>query len=157
MQIGKTVKLPQKLNTPQNLLLAMAFIMPLVFSVWMVLLNNFVIEKAAFTGIEIGILQSLREIPGFLAFTVIYVLLFIKEQRLAIVSLIVTCIGVAITGFFPSVLGLYLTTIIMSIGFHYFETVNQSLTWGPRSILDIRWGKTDYRLMISRLTDTSFP
>jgi predicted MFS family arabinose efflux permease len=122
------VKLPQHLNTPQNLLLAMAFIMPLVFSVWMVLLNNFVIEKAAFTGIEIGILQSLREIPGFLAFTVIYVLLFIKEQRLAIVSLVVTCIGVAITGIFPSVIGLYLTTILMSVGFHYFETVNQSLT-----------------------------
>ena len=43
----------------------MAFIMPLVFSVWMVLLNNFVIEKADFTGVEIGILQSLREVPGF--------------------------------------------------------------------------------------------
>ena len=113
---------------PENLLLAMAFIMPLIFSVWMVLLNNFVVEKAHFTGIEIGILQSLREIPGFLAFTVIYVLLFIKEQRLAIVSLAITAIGVSITGFFPQVMGLYLTTMLMSIGFHYFETVNQSLT-----------------------------
>ena len=113
---------------PESLLLTMAFIMPLVFSVWMVLLNNFVIEKAAFTGVEIGILQSLREIPGFLAFTVIYVLLFIKEQRLAILSLGITAVGVAITGFFPQVMGLYLTTMLMSIGFHYFETVNQSLT-----------------------------
>ena len=113
---------------PENLLLMMAFIMPLVFSVWMVLLNNFVIEKATFTGVEIGILQSLREVPGFLAFTAIYVLLFIKEQRLAIVSLMIMSIGVAITGFYPSVIGLYLTTVLMSIGFHYFETVNQSLT-----------------------------
>jgi len=113
---------------PDNLLLSMAFIMPLIFSVWMVLLNNFVIEKAGFTGVEIGILQSLREIPGFLAFTVIYVLLFIKEQRLAIVSLGITAVGVAITGFFPQVIGLYLTTMLMSIGFHYYETVNQSLT-----------------------------
>jgi len=113
---------------PENLLLAMAFIMPLVFSVWMVLLNNFVIEKAAFTGKEIGILQSLREIPGFLAFTVIYVLLFIKEQKLALLSLGVTAIGVAATGYFPSTVGLYITTMIMSVGFHYFETVSQSLT-----------------------------
>ena len=113
---------------PDNLLLSMAFIMPLIFSVWMVLLNNFVIEKAGFTGVEIGILQSLREIPGFLAFTVIYVLLFIKEQRLAILSLGITAVGVAITGFFPQVIGLYLTTMLMSIGFHYYETVNQSLT-----------------------------
>ena len=116
------------LQKPENLLLAMSFIMPLVFSVWMVLLNNFVVEKASFTGVEIGILQSLREVPGFLAFTVIYVLLFIKEQRLAILSLGVMSVGVAITGFFPQVMGLYFTTVLMSIGFHYYETVNQSLT-----------------------------
>ena len=113
---------------PENLLLAMAFIMPLVFSVWMALLNNFVIEKAHFTGKEIGILQSLREVPGFLAFTVIYLLLFVKEQKLAIISLFITAFGVAATGYFPSVYGLYITTVIMSVGFHYFETVNQSLT-----------------------------
>lgn len=118
----------QKLQQPENLLLAMAFIMPLVFSVWMVLLNNFVIEKAAFTGTEIGILQSLREVPGFLAFTAIYLLLVFTEQRLALISLGLTAIGVALTGYFPSVIGLYITTVVMSIGFHYFETVNQSLS-----------------------------
>jgi len=118
----------KKYNSPEHLLLAMAFIMPLVFSVWMVLLNNFVIEKAAFTGEEIGILQSLREIPGFLAFTAIYVLIFLKEQTFALLALALTCIGVAITGYFPSVIGLYLTTMLMSTGFHYFETMSQSLT-----------------------------
>jgi predicted MFS family arabinose efflux permease len=122
------IKFIKRFNQPEHLLLAMAFTMPLVFSVWMVLLNNFVIEKASFTGVEIGILQSLREVPGFLAFTVIYALLFIKEQRLAIVSLAVTSLGVFLTGFFPSVTGLYLTTILMSVGFHYYETLSQSLT-----------------------------
>lgn len=121
-------RLLKRFNKPEHLLLAMAFTMPLVFSVWMVLLNNFVIEKANFTGIEIGLLQSLREIPGFLAFTVIYALLFIKEQRLALISLAITSLGVFLTGFFPSVVGLYLTTVLMSVGFHYFETLSQSLT-----------------------------
>ena len=121
-------KLIKRFNQPEHLLLAMAFTMPLVFSVWMVLLNNFVIEKANFTGVEIGILQSLREIPGFLAFTVIYALLFIKEQRLALVALAVTSLGVFLTGFFPNVTGLYLTTMLMSVGFHYYETLSQSLT-----------------------------
>nr|WP_308436246.1 MFS transporter [Thalassotalea marina] len=102
--------------------------MPLVFSVWMALLNNFVVEKAHFTGKEIGILQSIREIPGFLAFTAIYLLLFLKEQTFAIIALGVTAFGVAITGYFPNAMGLYITTIIMSIGFHYFETISQSLT-----------------------------
>lgn len=106
----------------------MAFIMPLVFSVWMALLNNFVVEKAAFTGKEIGILQSLREIPGFLAFTAIYVLIFLKEQTFALIALGLTAVGVMLTGYFPTAMGLYITTMVMSVGFHYFETVNQSLT-----------------------------
>ena len=70
----------------------------------------------------------MREIPGFLAFTVIYALLFVKEQRLALISLAVTSLGVLLTGFFPSVVGLYLTTMLMSVGFHYYETLSQSLT-----------------------------
>ncbi|MCW8945912.1 MAG: MFS transporter, partial [Sedimenticola sp.] len=73
------------------------------------------------------ILQSLREIPGFLAFGVIFLLLFVREQKLAYISLLLLGIGTALTGFFPSIVGLYLTTIVMSIGFHYYETLQTSL------------------------------
>jgi hypothetical protein len=116
------------LRSQQNFLLAAAFIMPLTFSVWQALLNNFVIERAAFTGAEIGILQSLREVPGFLAFTAVFMLLVIREQRFALASLLVMSVGVALTPFFPTVYGLYATTVLMSLGFHYFETINKSLT-----------------------------
>ena len=102
--------------------------MPLTFSVWQALLNNFVVERAAFTGAEIGMLQSLREVPGFLAFTAVFVLLVIREQRFALAALLVMSLGVAMTPFFPSVYGLYTTTVLMSLGFHYFETINKSLT-----------------------------
>ena len=115
-------------RSPQALLLAMAFVMPLVFSVWNALLNNFVVEKAQFSGAEIGILQSLREVPGFLAFTAVFVLLVLREQSFALIALAVMCIGVALTGWLPFELGLYCTTVLMSIGFHYVETINQSLT-----------------------------
>ena len=106
----------------------MAFIMPLTFSVWNALLNNFAIEHVSFSGREIGILHSLREIPGFLAFTAIFVLLILREQVFALASLLVMSVAIAATGYFPSVVGLYATTVIMSMGFHYFETINQSLT-----------------------------
>jgi hypothetical protein len=115
-------------KNPEYLLLAMALVMALVFSVWSALLNNFVVERANFGGAEIGILQSLREVPGFLAFTAVFVLLVIKEQSFVLVSLALMCIGVAATGWLPFELGLYCTTVLMSIGFHYFETINQSLT-----------------------------
>ena len=105
----------------------MSVAMTLGFATWMALLNNFVIEKAAFTGAEIGMLQSIREIPGFLAFTAVFVLLILKEQTFAYLSLAVMGVGITLTGYFPSVLGLYLTTFIMSVGFHYYETVKQSL------------------------------
>ena len=98
------------------------------WAVWLNLLNNFAIEEIDFTGAEMGILQSVREIPGFLAFTVIFVLAFIREQKLAYISLALLGTGIAITGFVETNMNFYLATIIMSTGFHYFETINGSLT-----------------------------
>ncbi|MBE9558193.1 MAG: MFS transporter, partial [Proteobacteria bacterium] len=46
---------------PEVLLLLMAAASPIAFSAWMALLNNFAVERAAFTGAEMGVLQSLRE------------------------------------------------------------------------------------------------
>jgi len=112
---------------PEVLLILMASAVPLSFATWNNLINNFAIERAAFTGAEIGVLQSLREVPGFLALGVVAVLLLIREQSLALWSLLFLGIGTAATGFFPSVLGLYLTTVVMSLGFHYYETVQSSL------------------------------
>ncbi|USD63293.1 MULTISPECIES: MFS transporter [Vibrio] len=115
-------------RTPKNFLIIISIIVPIAFSSWMALLNNFVIEKANFDGSDIGLLQSVREIPGFLAFTTVFVLLFIREQKFMIVSLLLLTAGTAITGLFPSVAGLLITTLIMSTGFHYFETLKQSLS-----------------------------
>jgi predicted MFS family arabinose efflux permease len=112
---------------PEILLMLMAAGVPLSFATWQALLNNFAIEAANFTGAEIGMLQSLREIPGFLAFGVVFVLLVMREQVLALLSLALLGVGTALTGFFPTVLGLYATTVLMSIGFHYYETMQSSL------------------------------
>jgi len=113
---------------PITLLILMSIAMPVAFNVWSAMLNNFVVEKAAFTGVEIGILQSLREVPGFLSFTAVFVILIIREQIFAVFALALLGLGVSMTGFFPSAYGLYFTTIVMSTGFHYFEAVKQSLS-----------------------------
>ena len=124
----KNLILDKRVLNPISLLILMSIAMPIAFNTWSAMLNNFVVEKAAFTGVEIGILQSLREVPGFLSFTLIFVLLIIKEQTFAVFSLALLGLGVCLTGFFPTVYGLYFTTIVMSIGFHYFEAVKQSLS-----------------------------
>ena len=119
---------------PVTLLLLMAAAMPIAFATWSALLNNFVIERVGFTGVEIGWLHTVREIPGFLAVGVIAVIIFMREQVLAIVSLLMLGAATAVTAWFPSLGGLLMVTVISSIGFHYYETVNQSLQlqWLPK-------------------------
>ena len=121
-------------RTPEMLLILLAIAMPLSFSTWMALINNFALENAGFDGIKIGILQSWREIPGFLSFTVIFVLLLIREQRLMLIALIVLGIGTLIPGYMPTFWGLMITTMIMTTGFHYYEALHQSLClqWLPK-------------------------
>ena len=88
---------------------------PLGLSAWQALLNNFAIERAGFTGVEIGILQSLREVPGFLAFTAVFLLLVLREQNFAVIAMAIFGLGTALTGFFPFEYGLYFTAVLMSI------------------------------------------
>ena len=95
--------------------------------VWRTLFDNFAVNVIHLDGHHIGILQSIREIPGFLALLVVYVLFVIKEHKLSALSILIMGIGVAATGVFPTFYGLIFTTLLMSFGFHYFETTNQSL------------------------------
>lgn len=93
-----------------------------------ILFNNYAVETVHLEGLHVGLIQSVREIPGFLALTAIYVMMVVREHRLAALSIALLGFGVALTGFFPTFGGVALTTLIMSFGFHYYETVNQSLT-----------------------------
>jgi hypothetical protein len=112
---------------PVTLLFLMAAAMPIAFSTWSALLNNFVIEVADFDGSDIGWLHTVREIPGFLAVGVIVLLMMFREQVLGLVALVMLGIATAITAQFPSMGGILTITMLSSIGFHYYETVNQSL------------------------------
>ncbi|WP_299611350.1 MFS transporter [uncultured Tateyamaria sp.] len=119
---------------PVALLFLMAFAMPIGFSVWLALLNNFVVDAANFDGADIGLLHAIREIPGFLAVGVIVVIMFMREQVLGMISLVMLGVATALTAQFPQMGGILALTFISSIGFHYYETVNQSLQlqWLPK-------------------------
>lgn len=119
---------------PTTLLFVMAICMPIAFNAWFALLNNFVIEVAQFDGADIGLLHSVREIPGFLAVGVIVIILFMREQVLGMISLVMLGVATMLTAWFPSLGGILMITLLSSIGFHYYETVNQSLQlqWLPK-------------------------
>jgi hypothetical protein len=119
---------------PIFLLFVMAAAMPIAFSTWYALLNNFVVEVASFDGADIGLLHTIREIPGFFAVGVIFVIIFMREQVLGLVSLVLLGTATAFTAWFPQMGGILALTMLSSIGFHYYETVNQSLQlqWIPK-------------------------
>ncbi len=117
-----------KWRNPEFLLMLMASAVPLSFATWTALINNFAVEVAGFNGAQFGILQSIREIPGFLAFGVIFLLILLREQRLALFALLLLGVGTALTGFAPGAIGLYCVTAMMSLGFHYYETIQNSLS-----------------------------
>ena len=123
----RNVSTLSKWRRPEALLILMAIALPLAFSVWSALLNNFVVEIIRFDGLDIGLLHTIREIPGFLAVGVISILLFFREQTLALLMLCVLGLATAVTAWFPFLSGILTITLLSSIGFHFFETVNQSL------------------------------
>ena len=142
MELGAAMQIvtlldAQKLSLwrrPIFLLFVMAAAMPIAFSTWYALLNNFVVEVASFDGADIGLLHTIREIPGFFAVGVIFVIIFMREQVLGLVSLVLLGTATAFTAWFPQMGGILALTMLSSIGFHYYETVNQSLQlqWIPK-------------------------
>ena len=93
-----------------------------------ILFNNYAVEVVGLDGSGVGIIQSIREVPGLLSILALFLLLVLKEHRLSALSIALLGLGTALTGLFPSYIGLAITTLVMSFGFHYFETTNQSLT-----------------------------
>ena len=116
------------LKSREVFLVLTAIAMPISFSTWQALFNNFAHDIANLQGDGVGFIQSFREVPGFLSFTVIMLLVWFREQRFTVASLAILGIGTMITGFYPSFWGLMMTTFVMSVGFHYFESLHQSLT-----------------------------
>lgn len=119
---------------PITLLFLMALAMPIAFFTWYALLNNFVKEVADFDGADLGLLHTIREIPGFLSFLVIFIIIVFREQVLGLTSLILLGTATAITAWYPQLTGIMVLTFLSSVGFHYYETVNQSLQlqWLPK-------------------------
>ncbi|MDR0548250.1 MAG: MFS transporter [Deltaproteobacteria bacterium] len=89
---------------------------------------NFAVEVARLNGQENGIVQSFKEAPGLLSIGVVFLLFFLRETTLTSLAILICGVGVAVMGWFPSFYGIIILTLVMSFGFHYFESVNQSLT-----------------------------
>ena len=96
-------------------------------SVWRALFNNFAVEELGVGADAIGWIQSVRELPGLLAFAVAFLALIFKEMRIMAVSLVLLGIGIIFTGQSTTITLLFVSTFVMSLGFHYFNPGNNGL------------------------------
>lgn len=96
-------------------------------TVWRALFNNFAVERIGAGADAIGWIQSVRELPGLLAFAVAFLALLFKEMRIMAVSLVLLGGGIALTGQANGIAVLMIATLVMSVGFHYFNPGSNGL------------------------------
>lgn len=109
-------------------LMLLTFVSAMAHQGWASIYTNYAVEIVGVTGGQTGIVHALREIPGLLSVGVILCLLLVSEHRLISLSVFCLGLGVAATGFFPTFWGLAGTAVLMSFGFHYYESTSQSLS-----------------------------
>ena len=96
-------------------------------NVWRAMFNNFAVERIGVGPDAIGWIQSVRELPGLLAFAVAFLALLFNEKRIMAVSLVVLGVGIVLTGQSSTFPILLVSTLVMSLGFHYFNPGNNGL------------------------------
>ena len=97
------------------------------FTVWRVIFNNFAKEVLDITPAQIGIIQSVREVPGLLGFTVGALALYLAEVKIVTLSIVLAGVGLIMVGHADSVFMLGVGTLVMSVGFHSFLSSNNAL------------------------------
>jgi MFS family permease len=97
------------------------------FNVWRAIFNNFAVEEIGVTATQIGVIQSLREFPGLMGFTIGFLVLWLSEMRVLGISVLLMGVGIAISGWANGLGLLILGTMVMSFGFHYFYPSSNSV------------------------------
>jgi predicted MFS family arabinose efflux permease len=101
-------------------------LMALGFRLWQSIFNNFAVEELGVRANQIGLIQAIRELPGLLGFLVGMLVLFMVEMRIAGLSIILMGAGIFLTAAARDLPGLIGATLVMSVGFHFFYTSNDS-------------------------------
>ena len=97
------------------------FTMALGFNIWMATFNNFAVEVLKVSPAQMGIIQSVREIPGLLGFGIGFLALSFSELSLASLSVVLMGFGLALIALSGDATTLLIYTFVFSIGFHLYN------------------------------------
>ena len=124
------------------------FFLYLGFNVWQAIFNNFAVDEIGVTAAQIGLLQSLREVPGLLGFLLGFLALWLSEMRVLGLSVLLMGLGLLVAGRADGLGILTLGSLIMSVGFHFFYPSHNSVV-----LMDV--GREEAPKMLGRLRSVS--
>jgi hypothetical protein len=124
------------------------FFLYLGFNVWQAIFNNFAVEELGINAAQVGVVQSLREVPGLLGFVLGFLVLLLTEMRVMGLSVLLAGLGVVITGWSDSLSLFILGTMVTSVGFHFFYPSNAS-------VVLMAVGKEDAPKILGRLNSVA--
>lgn len=110
-------------------LLAVAFFTAMFgFGAFSAAYNNFIVDILHLQPGQLGIVESMRETPGFLMFAVAALTMRVAEPLLASLSLLLVAIGLAAYCGVHSLPSLVVWSVVWSMGLHAWMTLQPSIT-----------------------------
>jgi predicted MFS family arabinose efflux permease len=103
------------------------FLLYFGFEIWQDTFNNYAVELLNVSASQVGLLQSLREIPGLMGFVMAFLVLWLSEMRVMGLSVLLLGIGLVLGGQAHGLGVLIAGTMVMSTGFHFFYPSNASV------------------------------
>jgi MFS family permease len=111
-----------------RLFTALTFLFSFGFAIYLGVFQNFLRDEMGAGPLQLGQLESLREIPGLLAALMAGTLVALAESRVAGLGLLIGAVGIGATGFMPGYGPLVAITVFWSVGFHLWATVSSAIT-----------------------------
>ena len=97
------------------------------FGIQLTLFNNFVVDRLAIEAHELGAVEALREVPGFLNALFIALMIRLAPPIVGGVCLVVMGAGIMAFSHVDSVFSLAVYSVVWSIGFHGWVPLEQSM------------------------------
>ncbi|HZO90045.1 MAG TPA: MFS transporter [Chthonomonadaceae bacterium] len=117
-----------RLRLDWQLFTALTFLFSFGFAVYSGVFQNFLRDVLHANALQLGELESLREIPGLLAALMAGTLVALAESRVAGLGLLITAIGIGLSGSVSGYGALIAITVFWSVGFHLWASVQSAIT-----------------------------
>lgn len=119
---------PPALLRDWRLFTALTFLFGFGFAVYGGVFQNFLRDSYQAGPMQLGFLESMREVPGLLAALTAGTVVMLAESRVAGLGLLITAVGVGVTGFMPHYAQLVAISVFWSVGFHLYSSVSPAIT-----------------------------